>query len=327
MDAHLLSPLSAADAKDIFYHYLLIVGSLLAIAGAALVVARFGLKRDVHSVWARYLGWLIVLPIVLGAIWLGRVWFIAFITLLSIFGFKEFARATGLYRDWVMTVFVYLGILCVGAASLMVDPWTGMAGWYSLFRDMPVYGIAVLLTIPIARNRTTGQLQTVALAILAFIYIGWMFGHLGFLANTSQAVGFLLYLILAVEIADVSAFTFGKLLGHRKLRSNISPNKTIAGALGAIAVSMALPWVLGFSFPDGFGTTQKILTGLIVGIGGQLGNLTMSFIKRDLAIKDMGHAIPGHGGILDRIDSLVYTAPLFMQMLQAFYGLDALRAE
>ena len=320
-----LSP-GALTSDEIFCRYLLIVGIVLVAAGFALVIARYLLKRDIGGVGATYLGWLIMLPILLAAIWLGRVWFIGLITLVSILGFKEFARATGLYRDWIMTAFVYLAILCVGAASLMADPWTGKAGWYGLFRDMPVYIVALLLTVPIVRNRTSGQLQTVALAILGFIYIGWMFGHLGFLANTSQMVGFLLYLILAVEIADISAFTCGKLLGHRKLRSNISPNKTIAGAVGALLVSMALPWVLGFSFPEGFGTTEKILTGLIVGIGGQLGDLTMSFIKRDLAIKDMGRAIPGHGGILDRIDSLVYTAPLFMLMLQVFHGLDTLRA-
>jgi phosphatidate cytidylyltransferase len=83
---------------------------------------------------------------------------------------------------------------------------------------------------------------------------------------------------------------------------------------------MALPWALRFSFPF-FGTTQLILTGLIVGIGGQLGDLAISVIKRDIGIKDMGAGLPGHGGILDRIDSLVYTAPLFFHMAGYFYDL------
>jgi phosphatidate cytidylyltransferase len=66
---------------------------------------------------------------------------------------------------------------------------------------------------------------------------------------------------------------------------------------------------------------QRLLTGLIVGIGGQLGDLSISVIKRDLDIKDMGATIPGHGGILDRIDSLIFTAPMFLHMVNYFYGL------
>jgi phosphatidate cytidylyltransferase len=126
--------------------------------------------------------------------------------------------------------------------------------------------------------------------------------------------------VFATEINAVAAFTFGKLFGRHPLRSNVSPKKTWEGALGALAVSLALPWALRFSFPH-FGTLQLILAGLIVGVGGQLGDLSVSVIKRDVGIKDMGAAIPGHGGILDRIDSLIYVAPLFFHMAGYFYGL------
>jgi phosphatidate cytidylyltransferase len=94
------------------------------------------------------------------------------------------------------------------------------------------------------------------------------------------------------------------------LLPRVSPHKTWEGSLGALAFSLLLPWLLRFSFPF-FGTRQLILTGLAIGVGGQLGDLTFSALKRMLGIKDWSCAIPGHGGILDRIDSLVFTAPLF----------------
>jgi phosphatidate cytidylyltransferase len=170
------------------------------------------------------------------------------------------------------------------------------------------------------RNRARGELQKMSLSIVGFTYIGWMFGHLGFLANTTNAYGFICYVIFATELNDISAFTFGRWFGRHRFRSEISPNKTWEGALGGLVVSMVLPWVLRFSFPF-FGPTQLILTGLIVGIGALLGDLSISVIKRDIGTKDMGATIPGHGGILDRIDSLIYVAPLFMHMAGYYYRL------
>lgn len=316
----MMSP-SAALQSDVFRLYLVVAGGVLGCAGAALALLTWGLEKNVQSVWRTYRGWLIMAPLVLGCVFAGRAATIVGCTLLAILGLKEFARATGLYQDWWMTGGAYLGIVAVGTAAVVADPFSGYPGWFGLFMALPVYGIALLLMLPILRNRTRGQLQAVSLAIVGFLYIGWMFGHLGFLANAREAYGYVLYVIFAVELNDVAAFTFGKLFGRHPLRSNISPNKTWEGSLGALAVSVALPWVLGFSFPH-FGWVQRVLTGLIIGIGGQLGDLSISFIKRDLGIKDMGATIPGHGGILDRIDSLIYVAPLFLHMVNYFYGLQ-----
>jgi phosphatidate cytidylyltransferase len=193
-------------------------------------------------------------------------------------------------------------------------------GWYGFFVATPVFAIALILLIPILRNRARNELQRMSLAIVGFVYIGWMFGHLGFLANTNNSYGFICYIVFATELNDVAAFTFGRLFGRHPLRSKISPSKTWEGALGALAVSMLLPWLFRFSFPL-FGAWQLVLTGLIVGIGGQLGDLSISVIKRDIGTKDMGGTIPGHGGILDRIDSLIYVAPLFMHMANYYYRL------
>jgi phosphatidate cytidylyltransferase len=314
-----MSPQTAL-ASDIFRFYVVIAAGLLIAAGTVLVVLRWGLHKDVDHAWQSYRGWLIMVPVVLLGVFLGRVVTILFFTTLALWGFSEYARATGLYRDWVMTGAVYIGIIAVGATALVPDPTTGVSGWYGLFIALPVYMIAVLLVIPIARNRAQGQLQVLALAIVGFVYFGWMFGHLAFLANARHAYSYLFYLLFAVELNDVAAYTCGKLMGRRQFRSNISPNKTWEGSLGALVVALILPWVLYFTFPD-FQARDYILAGLIVGIGGQLGDLAISVIKRDVGIKDMGTAIPGHGGILDRIDSLIYVAPLFLHVVRYFHDL------
>lgn len=308
--------------NEIFRTYAIIVLGVLVVAGLALALLKWGFRKNVTSLWLTYRSWLVMAPLILGCVFAGRVAVIVFTCLLAGWGLKEFARATGLYSDWWMTGAAYLGIVAVGVTSLVSQP-QGQEpghGWYGLFIALPVYAVALILLIPILRNKVQGQLQYMSLAIVGFIYIGWMFGHLAFLANATNAYGYLLYILFATELNDVAAFTCGILFGKRQFRSNISPKKTWGGALGALAVALVLPWLLRFSFPH-FGTTQLILTGLIVGIGGQLGDLAISVIKRDIGIKDMGAVIPGHGGILDRIDSLIYVAPLFFHMTGYFYGL------
>jgi phosphatidate cytidylyltransferase len=312
-----MSPATALHS-DVFLRYVWIIAGVLAISGAVLASLTYGLRKDVGHVWRIWRSWLVMAPLGLGCAFAGRAALIVGMSLVSLVAFKEFARATGLYRDWWMVGAVYADLIALCVVSLMRHPRGGPPGWYGLFMAAPVYGIALLVMIPILRNRAEGQLQAMSLGILGFLYIGWMFGHFGFLANSDHPYGYLLFVGVATELTDVSAFTLGKLLGRHRLRSAISPNKTWGGALGALAVSMALPWLLRFSFPN-FGTTQLVLTGLIVGIGSQLGDLCISVIKRDIGIKDMAGTIPGHGGVLDRIDSLIYVAPLFLHMVDYCY--------
>lgn len=303
--------------SELYRAYLVLLASLLAFAGCVLALMKWGLTRNTRSIWLTYRSWLVMVPIGMSAVLLGRVPTIVLFVLLSVFAFKEFARGTGLYRDWWMTGTAYLGIVALGVSAIIPSP----SGRFTLFLSLPVYTTAAFLLIPIIRNRTQEQLQAISLSLFGFICIGWMFLHLLFLANHPQTLGHLLFLVTAVELSDVAAFTCGKLFGvsgQHLLRSRISPGKTWEGSLGGLAVAMVLPWMLRFSFPL-FGPLQLILTGLIVGIGGQLGDLAVSVIKRDLGMKDMGTAIPGHGGILDRIDSLSFAAPLFVHMVNHFY--------
>jgi phosphatidate cytidylyltransferase len=313
-----MSP-GAALTSDTLLTYVVLVGTLMLAIGLLLLLLTYGFGWRIGSVWRTYCGWLIMIPLVLSVVFAGRAATIMSVAVLALFAFREFARATGLYRDRWITSAVYAGIVAVAVSSLVQDPWLHVRGWYGLFMALPVYIVSLILVVPIARNQAKGQLQNSAIAILGFIYLGWMFSHVGFLANSPHAYGYLLFLLLAVEANDVAAFTSGKLFGRHKLREEISPNKTWGGAMGALAFSMVLPWLLWFSFPH-FGPLQLVLTGLIVGIGGQLGDLTVSMIKRDMGVKDMGSLIPGHGGLLDRIDSLIFAGPLFFHMVRWFYN-------
>jgi len=315
-----MSPARALQSP-VFLLYLTLAASLLVLAGVVLAVLKWGLRRNVGRAWTAYCGWLFMVPLLLLVFFLGREAIIVFLTLVAILGFQEFARATGLYHDRMITGAVYLGTLATGVVCWTPDPTDGKPGWYGLFMTLPVFAIAVILVIPVVRGRAEGQLRQVALAIFGFLYFGWMFAHLAFLTNFTHAYSYLGYLVLAVELNDVAGYTCGTLFGRHLLRSKISPKKTWEGAVGALAVSLLLPWALHFTFPH-FEARDCLLAGLIVGIGGQLGDLVVSVIKRDLEIKDMGAKIPGHGGILDRIDSLIYVAPLFLHYVRYRFNVN-----
>src|SRR5438045_9238573 len=119
------------------------------------------------------------------------------ITLRAIYSFTEVARASGLHRYSWMTSAVYAAIVTVGIASLVSDPRGGEqgTGWYGFFVAVPAFALALILLIPILRNRARGELQQISLATIGFVYIGWMFGHLAFIANSRNACGFTYSLI------------------------------------------------------------------------------------------------------------------------------------
>ena len=299
---------STALHDPVFRAYVGIVLSLLLGAGMVLALLQFVFRVQLGGVWQTYRSWLWMAPLAALAIFAGRVPFMIGVTAVALFAFREFARVSGLARDRWMSGAVCLGIIAVGVAALL-DAGLAFAA---------VSAFLFLALVPILRNRYNSELWRMSLGVVAFVLLGWMFGQLGFLASSPNAYGYLCYLIFATEVTDVSAFAFGKMFGRHPLRSGISPRKTWEGALGGLAVALASPWLLRFSFPF-FGTTQLILAGLIVGVGGPLGDLSLSMIKRDLGAKDWSAAIPGHGGVLDRIDSLVFVVPLFMQMTEYYY--------
>ncbi len=297
------------------------IGVLLLAAAVILALSathRIGpaLRREL---WLRTGSWAVLLPLMLGPVLLGRAWTIAAVTLLGLLCLREYDRATGLFREPVMTATVVLGILLLNFAAL--------DHWYGFFVALTPLVVGALSIVSIPLDRPGGYIQRTGLAIFAFLLFGTGLAHLGYMANDLNYRPFVLLLLTTVALNDVFAFTFGKLLGGPKLLPATSPNKTIAGALGALLATSAL--VAMIAAPIFHGTPLDrwyLLLGLgaIVSIGGQAGDLMLSSIKRDLGIKDMGVVIPGHGGLLDRFNSLLLVAPATFHYVGYYvgFGLD-----
>ncbi len=125
-------------------------------------------------------------------------------------------------------------------------------------------------------------------------------------------------LILLTQGNDVAQYILGKTLGRRKVVPRVSPGKTLGGLLGGVLTTMLIACLVGpqLTFLD---WKRSLLAGMIIGLGGFAGDVSISALKRDLGVKDSGTILPGHGGILDRVDSLTYTAPLFFHFVHYCY--------
>src|SRR5229473_550468 len=153
-----MSPTLALQSP-VFLFYLATAAGLLIAGGLILGVLKWGLRADVAHAWKAYCGWLFMVPLLILGFFLGRETAIVFLTVVAIFGFREFARATGLYNDRIITGTVYLGIIATGVVCWMSNPADGKPGWYGLFMALPVFVIATILVVPVIRNRGQGQLQ------------------------------------------------------------------------------------------------------------------------------------------------------------------------
>ena len=283
------------------------VGSVLLLSLVAIALVNKLAKPELsmrRELWRRYLSWLIIAPAIALPLLAGPGWTIVAVTVLSLICYAEYARATGLFREKLLSALVVLGILGVNFAAL--------DNWYALFMALFPLCIGLIVVGTIAKDQPKGYIQRVALAILAFALFGGALAHLSMFANDANYRPILLLLFMAVELNDVFAFCVGKTLGRHKLAPNTSPGKTIEGSIGALVLTTALTGVLGhFVFKGTAMDTLPllILLGVIVSVVGQLGDLTLSSIKRDLGIKDMAATIPGHGGVLDRFNSMLLVAP------------------
>ncbi len=265
----------------------------------------------------RYLSWLVIAPLLIVPVLAGAATTMIGVGILSLACYREYARATGLFRERAISATIVLGIAIVTFAVL--------DHWYGLFVAMGPLGVAAIAIIALAADRPQGYIQRVALGILGFLLFGVCLAHIGYMANDPGYRPIVLMLLLTVESNDIFAFISGKAFGRRKLAPNTSPNKTLGGALGALVLTTTLTAAIGHVIFRGTpldGWAPLIGLGILISGVGQFGDLMFSSIKRDLGIKDIGVTIPGHGGLLDRFDSLILVAPAVFHYVAYFKGFD-----
>ena len=292
------------------------VGILLAVVPVIfLLLSRRVTPKLRDELWARYYSWLWLVLVILVPVLLGRIATIAAVGILALLCYREFSRATGFFREHLLSAAVVVGISLVMAAA--VDH------WYNFFMALPSLVVSLIVILALVQDQPSGYIQRTALAVLAFLLFGVCLGHMAYFANDRNFQPLILTIILCVELNDVLAFTCGKLFGKRKLCPGTSPNKTLGGSLGALVLTTAIFALLGSQLFQGTvlaSPLHLITMGFLLSFTGQLGDLVVSSIKRDLGLKDMGTSIPGHGGLLDRFDSLLFVGPALFHYIGYYLG-------
>lgn len=255
-----------------------------------------------------YLAAAMIVPILLGAAWV-----CCFFFLLSLFCFREYARAMGLSTSSTSMYSLVAALVLIYFAIL--------DHWFGLFTASWALGFCLILVVALIPDNPQGYIQRVTLTIMGFALFGASLGHLAFISNDELFRPILLWLLLCTELNDVFAYLAGKSFGRRKLLPNTSPNKTWGGAVGAVVLTSVVASLVGhFVFADTAldQPFHLLVLGLLISVLGQCGDLVISSFKRDLGIKDMASVIPGHGGLLDRFDSLLLVAPVVFHYINYF---------
>jgi phosphatidate cytidylyltransferase len=218
----------------------------------------------------------------------------------------------------VAIVFAYLAI--------PIQFYWAAIDWYGMFIVfIPVWTFLFFPALMAANGETQGFLRAVGTLSWGLMMTVFTLSHMALLLVAGDAVnpvagglGLLFFLVMLTQFNDVAQYTWGKLTGRHKVTPTVSPKKTWEGLIGGIATTTLLAAAIG-PYLTPMDWRWSALAGLIIGISGFLGDITMSAMKRDLGVKDTGGLIPGHGGILDRVDSLTYAAPAFVHFIRYFF--------
>ncbi|MGQ0637188.1 MAG: phosphatidate cytidylyltransferase [Planctomycetaceae bacterium] len=297
----------------------LVVASLIGWAASRRALSDAA-RATAANLNARIRAWWIMTALFVLAIATGGVGSIVLFGITSFLALREFLTLTptryGDHRALFWAFFVVTPLQYIVLAS----------GWYGLFAILiPVYAFLLLPIRAAAAGDTDRFLERTAkiqwglmVCVYCCSYVPAIFTLLQIPGFEGQNAKLLFYFVLICELSDVLQFVFGKTLGRHRVAPTVSPNKTWEGLVGGVAATVAIGAALSPVTP--FSPWQAAGMSLAIALMGFGGGLVMSAIKRDRGVKDWGTAIAGHGGVLDRLDSLCFAAPVFFHLTRYFFA-------
>jgi phosphatidate cytidylyltransferase len=297
----------------------LLVLSVLVVASIAVAtLQRARPQADFTELSSRVRAWWIMAAVFFAAILVSNKVSLVFFGFLSFWAMKEYITLLKTRpADHHALVFTFLAI--------PVQYYWIAIGWYGMFiLFIPVYMLLALPARMVLSKETDGFVSSAAQIQLGMMFFVFGLSHMAFLLTIPEIPGtrvngrmLVLFLVFVTEMSDVLQYIWGKTFGRHKIIPTVSPNKTWEGFIGGIASAMLLSLAIRFLTP--FSIKETLMVAFFITVAGFCGGAVMSAIKRDFGVKDFGSVIPGHGGMLDRVDSLCYAAPIFFHYVRYFY--------
>jgi phosphatidate cytidylyltransferase len=251
----------------------------------------------------------VVFGLFLGSLLLGGWWFTAFVVLLMVVSVGEFYATLRTRGYKPLALFGLLGVVLMGIGARNEGP-MAIAGW-----AVAASGATILFFSLTPRRYT---LANTAVTVLGMAWVG-MLAYAILIADGPHPVAHIMFLVIVIASNDIGAYFIGRSLGRRRLAPIVSPSKTVEGFLGGFVLGLIVAAVLAVFPPwEDIGVTWALVTGGIVGVLVPIGDLAESMVKRALGVKDMGSVLPGHGGMLDRIDGFLFAVPAVYILFRGF---------
>ena len=291
-----------------------VIALLIVASCTRLILAAQNPEKDFTELRLRIQSWWWMIISVFAVLLISPGLAIAFFGFLSFLALKEFLSIVPTRQVDRRAIFwAYLAI--------PVQYYWVYSNQYNMFLVfVPVYLFLFLPVRMVLIGDTKGFIRSASLLHWAAMLTIFCISHIAYLLRLDPlnedagSIGLVLFLLVATQANDICQFIWGKLLGRNKILPNVSPNKTWEGFIGGmISVTACACFAAPFLTP--LNQFQGLIAGLIITVSGFIGDVVISSVKRDLQIKDSGQLIPGHGGILDRMDSLLFTAPLFFHFV------------
>ncbi|SHK55173.1 phosphatidate cytidylyltransferase [Chryseobacterium polytrichastri] len=234
--------------------------------------------------------------------------------------------AMKVFISWIsfQCFFEFLRMFNVNTNKIILSIFIGISQFFLLYflniENYFLYSLGVSIIVLLYFSILKSSRKQVLEILTALLICLFAFPHLVFIRENTSGIYAIIFVVVVTELNDVFQYLMGKFFGKHKIVPKISPNKTLEGFLGGVFLTIILSNILGFFLLNSNILTNTIL-GFILGISGFFGDVFMSYLKRKNDIKDTGNLLPGHGGLLDRMDSLIFNAPIFFWMLSFLLNL------